>query len=233
LEKGSPVCRGPAEERHRRTELQVVGRVEDLEQGAVAEIIHQPRALQQARAERVMLRVRDRLRSRPNRIALRHRAQPEAFELRKDKPHPVALLGAATQLGDDARVDGRLGGHEALQLEGILGHRVRSSIAALRVRFAQRDWAPSSDPGSGAPWTTDPFTGREPQFAPPEERLVPERWATFAAARNEAAAPAGKATLSRTVPGERRRCDFWGAWGPPCTQSVGSTSCEPHPSFIP
>src|SRR5271165_1848668 len=51
----------------------------------------------------------------------RRQAHAEALDLRKDEPHPVALLAARAKLGADLAVDRLLRVDEALQVEGI-GH---------------------------------------------------------------------------------------------------------------
>src|SRR5919199_5837088 len=56
---------------------------------------------------------------RGNAKLLRHVARAQALELGEDKPHPVAPLAALPQLGANALIDGILGDHEALEVEGI------------------------------------------------------------------------------------------------------------------
>ena len=57
--------------------------------------------------------------ARGDREAMGHRAMSESGKLREDEPHPVALLLAAAQFGNDPRVDRRLCIEEALEIEGI------------------------------------------------------------------------------------------------------------------
>jgi hypothetical protein len=57
---------------------------------------------------------------------------PEAGELRKDEPHPVALFLALAQLGENTLIDRRLRVNEAPEIERI-GHRQPPSEMARRL----------------------------------------------------------------------------------------------------
>jgi hypothetical protein len=52
-------------------------------------------------------------------IILRGRAEPKPTELRKDEPHPVALLRPADELGERGLINAVLGIDEALEIVGI------------------------------------------------------------------------------------------------------------------
>jgi hypothetical protein len=71
------------------------------------------RAFDQARSEQVMLQICDGFGARADREALRHGAEAEAGDLRKDEPHPMCLLPTVRQFRDDLPVDRRLRGSRA------------------------------------------------------------------------------------------------------------------------
>jgi hypothetical protein len=85
-----------------------------------------------------MSEVGDRFLARRDGKPLRHRAVPEAGKLRKDEPHPVALLLTAAQFFHDTRIDRRLRVDEALEIKGI-SHGVSLSLGEIifRTRPAQ------------------------------------------------------------------------------------------------
>jgi len=56
---------------------------------------------------------------RPDREPLRHRAVPQAFDLRKNEPNPVRSFRAGFQLGKRCRVDRLLRQDEPLEIEAV------------------------------------------------------------------------------------------------------------------
>ena len=87
----------------------------------------EPRAFPQARAEDRMSEIGPRLVERGDGEPDRRGALPEARDLGKDEPHPVALFPPRPKLPANLIIDGRLRVDEALQIEsvvrdGALGH---------------------------------------------------------------------------------------------------------------
>src|SRR3954467_9993294 len=75
------------------------------------------------------------LMERADAVELSHRGMPEAAQLRKDEPHPMALLPASLQFIQGSSEDGRLRGHEAVQVEGIRIRHLRPPPGDLRWRL--------------------------------------------------------------------------------------------------
>src|ERR1700727_4052871 len=68
-----------------------------------------------------------------NRVFLGGGAGAEAFDLRKDEPHPVSFFLASPQFVADLAVDGVLGVDESLKVVGGWGHPlILSARAASR-----------------------------------------------------------------------------------------------------
>src|SRR5205823_11811791 len=87
------------EERHARAEFEVVGVAEDLLDRTALGAVHQPRAFAQARPQDRVREVGTRLLDGGKRIAPCRSARAQTLQLRKDEPHPVALLAAVRKLG--------------------------------------------------------------------------------------------------------------------------------------
>jgi hypothetical protein len=98
-------------------ELDRVHGAENGFRGPVAPVEHGRRALAQPRPEHRFGEIGARFRQRSDGVAPRHVAPPESGDLRKDEPHPVALLAAPPQLGERLLIDGCLGRHEAIEAE--------------------------------------------------------------------------------------------------------------------
>ncbi len=132
-------CRAP-EQGHARAEFHFVGGAEHLVCGPPGNRVDRCSADPQALAEDRMLQVGPRLIEVADRIALRHRAEPESGDLREDEPHPVAALVACFQLLQGLRVSGALSVHEPCEIEGIegIGHGTATFQAGARSLPWQR-----------------------------------------------------------------------------------------------
>jgi hypothetical protein len=75
-----------------------------------------------------VLQVSDGLCARAYLEALRHRAEAETGDLRKDEPHPVCPFLSARQFLDDLPIDRGLSIHEALEVERIAHVATPSTI---------------------------------------------------------------------------------------------------------
>jgi len=93
---------GRREERHGRAELHRVDGPEDLRRALAVGGGEHRRALDEPGAKHRMLEVSAGFCEPGDRVALRHRAQTEALDLREDEPHPVGHLPASAQFGDRA-----------------------------------------------------------------------------------------------------------------------------------
>src|SRR3954466_8388127 len=76
-----------------------------------------------------------RLSKRTEAVELCRGRASEAAQLREDEPHPVALLPASLQFIQGSSEDGRLRGHEAVQVEGISVRHLRPPPGDLRWRL--------------------------------------------------------------------------------------------------
>ena len=126
------VRRHGGKERGRRLELEIVGRVKDVERGAAVDTEDRVGTLGQPRAEDGMRELRRSLGDAFHRVVLRRHARTEAFELRKDVPHPMRPLGAATDFSQRRVIVARLGVEETLKVERI-AHRSQARIASLSI----------------------------------------------------------------------------------------------------
>src|SRR3954454_21478149 len=68
-------------------------------------------------------------------VELSHWRVSEAAQLRKDEPHPMALLPAGLQFIQGSSEDGGLRDHEAVQVEGISVRHLRPPPGDLRWRL--------------------------------------------------------------------------------------------------
>jgi hypothetical protein len=73
---------------------------------------------------------------------LRHRAEAETPDLRKDEPHPVASLAPVRKFFDDQPIDWLLGLYEALEIERIAQSAapfgtIGPSLSACRTHLNQ------------------------------------------------------------------------------------------------
>ena len=78
---------------------------------------HQSGTFDKTRTKQVMSKVSLRLDPRLHSVTLRHRAEAKSYNLREDEPHPMTLLSAGRQFVEDARVNGVLSLHEAVEIE--------------------------------------------------------------------------------------------------------------------
>jgi hypothetical protein len=99
------VRRRGREQGHGRVELQIVRKAEDFARGASLHGIHKLCALPQPRTENSMRQIRFGFRKPRDCESFRHRAAPQTLNLRKNKPHPVALLAAPSQFRTHALKD--------------------------------------------------------------------------------------------------------------------------------
>src|SRR4051812_30611971 len=76
-----------------------------------------------------------RLSKRTEAVELCRGRASEAAQLREDEPHPVALLPASLQFIQGSSEDGRLRGHEAVQVDGISVRHLRPPPGDLRWRL--------------------------------------------------------------------------------------------------
>jgi len=118
---------GAGEQGHRGAELERVDLAEDLLGGAAGQAGEDGGAFGQPRAENRVGQVGPGLGQRADRVQPGRRAVAQAGDLREDEPHPVAGLAAGPQLGGGAVVGaaGVLGGHEPLQIVGVVGRPAR------------------------------------------------------------------------------------------------------------
>src|SRR5579859_7755622 len=109
------------EERHRRSEFQVVRPTEDVVRRAILDAENEPRVRDEAGPQDGVGHVGSPLVERSDRVATRHGARAEASELRENEPHPVRAFAPFAELTVYAIEDGCLGVHEALEIERIGG----------------------------------------------------------------------------------------------------------------
>src|SRR5687768_1942776 len=105
---------------------------------------HRVRRLAEPRAEQWVFEIGARFVGRADRVKLRHRAEAEPGDLRKDEPHPVALFLAALQLGERVRIDALLRGDEPLELKALQsGSSFRRRVLQARARsvFLRNAWS--------------------------------------------------------------------------------------------
>src|ERR1043165_1757909 len=112
------VVGGARDERQRGAELQRVDLTEDLLGGSGAVGVHQRHAFAKTPAE-------DRVGQKSggfvegfDAVELGRAAETQAAELREEVPHPVADLATALELAEDLGELRRLGGEEAVEVEG-------------------------------------------------------------------------------------------------------------------
>src|SRR4051794_21765152 len=115
------------EQGHRRPQLGVVRRAEDLPRRPVRVGEDGPGALDQAWPEQRVRGVRLGVLERPDRVVLGRRRGAEPGDLREDPPHPVAGLPPLPQLGDGMAVGALLGVAEPLQVAHASNVRVPRS----------------------------------------------------------------------------------------------------------
>jgi hypothetical protein len=106
----------------------IVGRAENIGYGLFPCRQNETRAFDQARSERVMLQISDGLGARADRKALRHRAEAETGDLRKDEPHPVCPFSSVRQFLDDLPVDRGLRVDKAPEVERIVHGTTPSTV---------------------------------------------------------------------------------------------------------
>jgi hypothetical protein len=94
-----------AKKGHRRAELEIVGKAEDVAGRAALDRVHQLRASAQSGPQRRVSEIGRGFGKRGNRVALGDGTPAEPPELREDEPHPVALFMPATQfLADPSKI---------------------------------------------------------------------------------------------------------------------------------
>src|SRR3954469_4524074 len=126
---------GKREQGHGRAELQVIRRAEDRVERLPLESQHRFGAQDQSWPEQRVSQIGACFIKRAHPVELSHRRVSEAAQLRKDEPHPVALLPASLQFIQGSSEDGRLRGHEAVQVEGISVRHLRPPPGDLRWRL--------------------------------------------------------------------------------------------------
>jgi len=138
------VVGGAAEQRHRRTDLHLVGRSEDLAERAVLHGVDQLGAFAQPRPQHVVSKKGPGFVEGRDRIAGRGSAAAQAGDLREDEPDPVAAFAAGPQLVHDARVHPFLGVDETLQFKRIACefHMPYGGTVVKRRMPKARDLAP-------------------------------------------------------------------------------------------
>lgn len=110
---------GAGKQGYRGSELEVVGRAEDLMDCASLNLNNQFCALEQARAEDGVARVGLGFLERADAELIGHLAMAETLHLREDEPDPVAALVAGAEFGQDFSQDPVLGADEAVEMEGV------------------------------------------------------------------------------------------------------------------
>ncbi len=120
-----------------------------------------------------MLEVGPRLFQRGDCEPARHRAAAEAFDLREDKPHPVAGLVSLAQFGQDPAVDRILGLDEAAEVEGVaFTHSATISLIRPTIPLSSMTLMPCGWSGDlvNIRWTTPSVS-------------LPVRWFCFSTTR--------------------------------------------------
>jgi hypothetical protein len=82
-------------------ELEIVGISKNIFDRSSTRCGHEPSAFEQPVSQDRVSEIRFRLIETREGVALCHRTAPQPFDLRKNEPHPVALLAAEPQLGQD------------------------------------------------------------------------------------------------------------------------------------
>ncbi len=122
-------------------EFEIVGRAQDIVDGLAGHVHHQPRAFDEAWSEDLVREISERFRARADRKTLRHRAEAEPRDLRKDEPHPVAPLAAGREFGADIGVDAVLRVDEALIVEAKVPQKCQySSMILTNDLYETTDW---------------------------------------------------------------------------------------------
>ena len=134
---------GPMEQRHRRADLHRIERAEDLLRRPALERGHDRAHSRRRSTQGRVGEVGARLRERADGERLRRRAAPEARDLGKDEPDPVAGLAATAQLVENARVDVPLGARRSVR-----GRLTRADRTSRRPSCGQRRNRPT---GTGGP----------------------------------------------------------------------------------
>ena len=126
-------CRGQGgEQRHAGAKFEIVRRGEDVVDRAGGSN-DELSALDEARAEYRLLQVGFSFAEAAKPIVLRHGTMPEAAQLRKHEPHPVAVFAPCLELTSNLRKHRGLGVDEARQVEGVAPRsRMRLAYAAAR-----------------------------------------------------------------------------------------------------
>lgn len=110
------------EKRHAGPKLQVVGRTEDVVDGALFGPIDKVRTFPQPWPENRMREIGFRFRLAGDAVFVGHRALPQTSHLREDEPHPMRCLATRAEFVAHVTVERRLGIHEAVQIVWII-HR--------------------------------------------------------------------------------------------------------------
>src|SRR5229473_3581788 len=100
-------------------EFQMIRIAEDVLDGSAVDHGDEPGAFSEPFSELGVIQVFRRFRHRRYGVLLRHCTVAEAFDLRKDVPHPVALLAAGAKFRLYLGVDGALSVDESMQSVGI------------------------------------------------------------------------------------------------------------------
>jgi hypothetical protein len=95
---------------------------EDIFDGTAVDCVDQLRAFAESEAEQWMLQIGFGFADSLNGVFPGGGACAEAFDLRKDEPHPVGFFLAGLQFVADLAVDGVLGIDKSLQVVGVGGH---------------------------------------------------------------------------------------------------------------
>ena len=105
---------------HRRAELQVFGHAENLLYRAVLHLVYQPGTLHQTWTQHWVAKVGCGLVQRTDAVVGCLRGVAQAFHLRKNKPDPLTVPVAVTQLGNCLRIHTILRPHKAVEKERVL-----------------------------------------------------------------------------------------------------------------
>jgi len=126
-------------------ELEVIGVAEDLLDGAILDGVDEVGAACEARSEGGVGEVGAGFGEVGDAEALGHGGGAEAPDLGEDEPHPVGTFLAGGELGVGLGVGGGLRVEEALEVEGVGGHVVRSrflsSSVASQLCLGRRLWS--------------------------------------------------------------------------------------------
>ena len=131
--KDADLRRGLREQGHRRAELHLVDRAEDIPRSLAFNIERETGAFPQPRPKDRVREIGLRLVERGDREADRHRALAEACDLGKDEPHPVALLSPGLKFLTHSIVGRRLRIDEAFEVERIRHAPPRKDCAEAGV----------------------------------------------------------------------------------------------------